>query len=148
MSSQNNNDLGGLIQAGVTIVTEELDEPVLNGHPRGHADELEAFKRETILLRTRSIIWGALIVLFATALAFVFAFEGKLADWSWSGTLPRDPAAAADNILAISPVIVRVTRFVFGERDVADRNGIRIGDIGWAHWYALLRLNVGFVTSS
>ena len=115
MTSQTNGEIGRLIEAGVEAVIEnELNES--NGHPRSYADELEAFKKETRFLRVRSIVWGVLIVLFVVALAIVFAFEGILADWSWSGTLPRDPAMAAEKILTISPVIVRAFGFLLWRR--------------------------------
>jgi hypothetical protein len=125
MSSQSNDQLGRLIETGVeTIIDDELNDSRQNGHPRSHADELEAFKNETRFLRMRSIIWGTLIILFAAALAFVFAFEQTLADWSWSGTLPKDPAKAAGKILAISPVIVRDIGLVLKGGGMANMNGI------------------------
>jgi hypothetical protein len=107
MSSQSHDELGRLIETGIEAVVENELSDSQNGRPLSHADQLEAFQRETRFLRTRSIVWGALIVLFVAGLAVVFAFEGILADWSWSGTLPKNPASAADKILAISPVIVR-----------------------------------------
>ena len=115
MSSQN-DQLGRLIETGVeAIIDNDLNDSGGNSHPRSYADELEAFKEETRFLRMRSIIWGALFVLFVVALAIVFAFEGTLAEWSWSGALPKDPAKAAEKILAISPVIVREIGFGLGQ---------------------------------
>jgi membrane dipeptidase len=113
MSSPNTDELGRLIAVGVEAVIEDgLND---NGQPRTHADELEAFKNETRFLRTRSTIWGALVVLFVAALAFVFAFENILADWSWSDSLPKNPIKAADKLLEISPIIVRRFKLVMRE---------------------------------
>jgi hypothetical protein len=103
MSNQTNDVLGRLIEVGVESDTDEHQYSVA---PRTYAEELEVFREETRFLRTRSVIWGALIALFVFGLAFVFGFEGTLADWSWSGTLPKNPTRAADKILAIAPVLV------------------------------------------
>jgi hypothetical protein len=104
MSAQRNGELDRLIETGVDIVEEELNDSSQNVHLQS---ELEAFNNETRVLRTRSIVWGALLVLFVAGLGFVFTFEANLADWSWSGTLPRNPVLAAEKILAISPIFVR-----------------------------------------
>jgi len=128
MSSQSNDQLGRLIETGIDAIID--DDSSQTGHPRSHADQLEAFKNETRFLRTRSIIWGTLIVLFVAALAFVFAFEQTLADWSWSGTLPKDPAKAAEKILAISPIIVRDIGLVLkGERLIRTEFAYRMGTL-------------------
>ena len=102
-TNQTNDVLAPLIAAGVESIVDEHHASV---HPRTYDEELEAFKNETRFLRTRSMVSGALIVLFTFGLAFVFGCEEILSDWSWSGKLPKNPARAADKILAISPVIV------------------------------------------
>ena len=106
MDSQSSGELGRLIETGVEV-TVRVEGELNDAQPRSHADELEAFKEETRFLRTRSIIWGSLVVLFTAGLVFVFAFEEILANWSWSGILPKNPAVAADRVLDISPIIVR-----------------------------------------
>lgn len=116
MTSQNqdNGSINRLVEAGMEAVEEELnsDSHQQNGHHRSHAEEIEAYEDETRFLRTRAIIWGTLTFLFVIGLAFVFSFQNTLADWSWSGTLPRNSVSAAAKILAISPVIVRRIYYV------------------------------------
>jgi membrane dipeptidase len=94
MTSQNNSEQDRLIDPDPHSST-------------GYAQELEAYKKESRFLRTRAIVWGALTVLFVLGLVSVFQFQEQLAEWSWTGTLPRNPDLAAAKILAISPVIVR-----------------------------------------
>lgn len=79
----------------------------------GYAQELERYKKESHFLRTRAIIWGILIVLFILGLSFVFKFEDQLAEWSWTATLPKNPDKAAAKILAVSPVIVRFSTYLW-----------------------------------
>lgn len=112
MSGQNNqpNDpIDQLIQAGVEVVADEIEHEQNGHHQPTHEEQIEAYKAETRYLRRRSIVWGAVTVLFVAGLAVVFGLESTLADWSWSGTLPRDANSAAQKVLAISPIIVRTS---------------------------------------
>lgn len=85
-------------------------EPEQNGHHQPtHEEQIEAYMAETRYLQRRSIVWGALTVLFVAALAVVFGLEGTLGNWSWSGKLPKNADAAAQRVLTISPIIVRIS---------------------------------------
>jgi hypothetical protein len=55
----------------------------------------------------RTSVWGGLTVLFVLGLILVAVLHDSLADWSWSGRLPKDPMLAAWSIMDIAPVIVR-----------------------------------------
>jgi hypothetical protein len=140
MSAQRNpGELDRLIETGVGIVAEELNDSSQNVHLQ---NELEAFNNETRFLRTRSIVWGALLVLFVAGLAFVFTFEENLADWSWSGTLPRNPVLAAEKILAISPIFVRAF-WILSRKCCRSSHGSQMENIGRAHRYILLFFSLG-----
>ncbi|KAK2467854.1 hypothetical protein APHAL10511_000149 [Amanita phalloides] len=57
--------------------------------------------------KARAFVWGALTLIFASALVLILGFQQSLPDAfrPWLGLLPRDPAMAALTILKAAPVI-------------------------------------------
>jgi membrane dipeptidase len=105
MTSRHNDELESLIGSNFRRAADELDGS--NVHcPSTRSEEWED-REEILFLRLRSVIWDALALILFLGLAFVFVFQDNMADWAWSGTLPRNPALAASRILDLAPIIVR-----------------------------------------
>ena len=102
MTSRHNDELESLLSSGFGRTVDDLEGS--NVHcPRTRTDRED----KILFLRLRSVIWDALVLILFLGLAFVFAFQKNIADWAWSGTLPRNPALAASRILDLAPIIVR-----------------------------------------
>lgn len=108
--NQTDDPMAQLIQTGVGVVEHEIEHEQNGHHQPTYEEQIEAYIAETRYLQRRSIVWGAVTVLFVAALAVVFWLESTLEDWSWSGTLPKNADIAAQKVLTISPIIVRTSK--------------------------------------
>lgn len=78
--------------------------PLLQGE--AYDEDVEAGEAN---VKTRSIIWSTLTLVFIVILVPLVFFPQKISDslYPWIGLLPRDPALAALAILDKAPIIVR-----------------------------------------
>ena len=96
-------------------VTVELDMSIIVDSPIGEIEPLlRNLYEEQLYQRThrtplmRLIVWAATTALFVLGLILVFAFPSLLAHVPGSGILPKDPLAAAHQVLQAAPIIVSI----------------------------------------
>jgi membrane dipeptidase len=70
--------------------------------------EDETVQRDSRTLRNRALVWSVLVVVVIFVAVVALVDPSFVSDIGLSGKLPRDPKLAAQRVLDIAPVIVRL----------------------------------------